>query len=92
MDEGFIEWAWDQRLGGDVSKRLIVLAIAHHANEIRVTEVTHEQVMRWASLDADEYQNAIADLQNSGLLTVLPAERGNYQFVLNGYKDVCHEH
>ena len=92
MHPELMEWAWQQLYGGDVSKRLIILGIAFHANAIAMTETTHEQVAIWASLDADEYQKAIADLQNGGILSIIPADEGKHQFILVGYKGVSHEH
>ena len=87
MNQRLTEWAWQQICDGDVSKRLIILSIAHFANELGVTEATHQDVMVWASLDADEYQQCLLYLQAKGLLTVSPAGNGGYEFILSGDKE-----
>lgn len=87
VNEKLLDWAWKQLCGGDAGRRLIVVGVAFHADEIGITQTTHEEVMIWASLDWDEYQDALAYLQDTGLLTVVPVGDGVYQFILSGDKE-----
>lgn len=83
MNEKLLEWAWKQVCDGDAGKRLIIIGVAVHANDLGITYASHEEVMVWASLEWDEYQNALTYLQDAGLITVLPVGDGIYQFILS---------
>lgn len=78
------KWAWEQ--GDSLSIRLVLLALAWHSNSDGVSWVKHETLAKMTGLSVKTVRRRLYELEDAGLILVLPRKRDNGTQTSNEYR------